>query len=139
MMQLQQFLLIFQGCSCSLRHLTGRDDTRYAIPCALVASTAFFSYPDTTVALYAMWKMLQITYNYGVERGYVPHVPHFPLLLYCASTAMLFHAATWEPLTLRPNYWKFLHSLSGGRYVFHKQSLNTLSLPALVFEKSQRS
>lgn len=65
-----------------------------------------------------MWKTLQITYNYGVERGYVPHVPHFSLLLYCASTAMLFHAATWEPLTLRQNYWKFLHSLSGGRYVY---------------------
>lgn len=109
---------ILKATSCTLRHATGRDDPAYAIPAGLVASCAFFSYPDTTVALYAMWKLLQISYGLAEERGWVPHVPHFTLVLYCASTAMLFHAATWEPLTLRQNYWKFLHSLSGGRYGF---------------------
>lgn len=57
----------------------------------------------------------QITYNIGNSKGYLPTVPHFTFLLYCASTATLFHAATLEPLTLRQSYWKFLHSLSGGR------------------------
>lgn len=99
-----------------MRHVTNNDHPLYAIPAGLIASTAFFSYPDTTVALYAMWKMLQITYNIGVEHGYLPRIPHFTFILYCFSTAMLFHAATMEPLTLRQNYFKFLHSLSGGRY-----------------------
>nr|CAI5843961.1 unnamed protein product [Callosobruchus analis] len=32
-----------------------------------------------------------------------------------AFTAILFHAAILEPTNLRPSYWKFLHSISGGR------------------------
>lgn len=100
-----------------MRHATGRDDPRYAIPSALLASLAFFSYPDKTVALYALWKMLQISYNFGVERRYVPRVPYFTILLYCTSTAILFHAAILEPLALRLSYFKFLHSVTGGRYL----------------------
>lgn len=46
--------------SCSLRHLTDKDDPIFAVPAALLASIAFASYPDTTVALYVMWKMLQV-------------------------------------------------------------------------------
>uniref|UniRef100_A0A182FHE7 Transmembrane protein 135 N-terminal domain-containing protein n=1 Tax=Anopheles albimanus TaxID=7167 RepID=A0A182FHE7_ANOAL len=57
----------------------------------------------------------KITYNWGIEQGYLPKVPGFTVLLYSASTALLFHAATIEPKNLRPSYWKFLHSISGGR------------------------
>lgn len=59
--------------------------------------------------------MLQISYNIGTDAGYLPKVPYFTFVLYCASTATLFHAATLEPANLRSSYWKFLHSLSGGR------------------------
>lgn len=58
-----------------------------------------------------------MTYNWGIEKGFVPKIPGFTVLLYCASTALLFHAATLEPMTLRPSYWKFLYSISGGRFV----------------------
>ena len=73
------------------------------------------SYPDKTAALYIMWKMLQITYNLLARRDYVPKIPGFSIFLYCAFTAVLFHAALIEPNSLRPSYWKFLHGLSGGR------------------------
>lgn len=43
-----------------MRHILDRDDPSSAIPAALIASIAFASYPDTTVALYVMWKMLQV-------------------------------------------------------------------------------
>lgn len=105
----------FQLLSCSLRHFTDKDDAVHAIPAALIASVAFSSYPDTTVALYVMWKALQFSYNLGVEANYLPEVPYFTYFLYCASTATLFHAAILEPTSLRASYWKFLHSLSGGR------------------------
>lgn len=105
----------FQLLSCSLRHFTDKDDAVHAIPAALIASVAFSSYPDTTVALYVMWKALQFSYNLGVEANYLPEVPYFTYFLYCASTATLFHAAILEPTNLRASYWKFLHSLSGGR------------------------
>lgn len=57
----------------------------------------------------------QISYNIGIDAGYLPKIPHFTFLLYSVSTATLFHAATLEPTNLRSSYWKFLHSLSGGR------------------------
>lgn len=54
---------ILQLVSCGMRHLFDKDDPSSAIPAALVASIAFASYPDTTVALYVMWKMLQVSDN----------------------------------------------------------------------------
>lgn len=59
--------------------------------------------------------VLQLIYNKGVEKGYLPKVPGTTILLYCASTGLLFHAAVLEPQNLRPSYWTFLLRLSGGR------------------------
>lgn len=81
----------------------------------MLASLAFFSYPDKSAALYIMWKALQITYNMLADKGYLPHIPGSMIFMYCAFTAVLFHAATIEPKNLRPSYWKFLYNLSGGR------------------------
>lgn len=109
------FATIFRLSSCSLRHIFGNDDPLYGVPAAFLASIAFASYPDTTVALYVFWKALQISYNIGIDAGYLPKVPHFTFILYSLSTAVLFHAALLEPMNLRTSYWKFLQSLSGGR------------------------
>ncbi|XP_059613346.1 transmembrane protein 135-like [Phlebotomus argentipes] len=109
------FSALFRATSCSLRHLIGRDSPFHAVPAGLLASTMFSQYPDTSVCLYIMWKMLQITYKLGIERKILPRVPGATIFLYCTFTATLFHAAMVEPLNLRPSYWKFLHSLSGGR------------------------
>lgn len=109
------FTSLYKMSSCLLRHMTNDDKAAYAIPSGLIASVAFGYYSDTTIALYIMWKTLQMSYNWGIEKGYVPKIPGFTVLLYCASTALLFHAATLEPMNLRPSYWKFLHSISGGR------------------------
>lgn len=54
----------FQLTSCSLRHITGKDDPLHAIPSAFLASIAFSSYPDTTVALYVFWKALQVNQSF---------------------------------------------------------------------------
>ncbi|ERL90703.1 hypothetical protein D910_08050 [Dendroctonus ponderosae] len=99
---------LFRGSLCVLRRIFGRDDPAFAFPASMLASVAFKKYPDTTVALY-------ITYNIGTQKGLVPRVPGFPEFLYCLSTGILFHAALLEPTNLRPSYWKFLHSISGGR------------------------
>lgn len=100
---------------CTLRRITGKDAASHAVPAGLIAGLAFRKYPDTTVALYVLWKAAQITYTMGIDKGILPRVPGFTEFLYCFSTAVLFHAALLEPTNLRPSYWKFLHSLSGGR------------------------
>lgn len=106
---------VFRSIMCLMRHITGQDSPYYALPAGLIAGLSFTNYPDTTVALYVFWKMLQITYTMGIDRGVVPEVPGFTIFLYSFSTAVLFHAALVEPNNLRVSYWKFLHSISGGR------------------------
>lgn len=112
---LGSFSFLYKGISCFLRNCTGKDDPRYAIPAGFIGSVAFTQYPDITVALYVMWKTLQILYNLGVANNKILQVPGFVIFLYCLCTAILFHAAIIEPHNLRPSYYKFLHSLSGGR------------------------
>lgn len=106
---------LFRAVLCLLRRSTGKDLPIYALPAGAIAGTAFLKYPDTTVALYIMWKMLHITYNMGIDQNILPKVPGFSELLYCLSTGLLFHVAIIEPNNLRPSYWKFLHGVSGGR------------------------
>uniref|UniRef100_T1P8C9 MoeZ/MoeB domain protein n=1 Tax=Musca domestica TaxID=7370 RepID=T1P8C9_MUSDO len=110
------FSFLFKSVSCGLRHGFNRDDPRFAIPAGLIASTSFLYYPDKTVALYVMWKTLQIVYNLGVEKKKVPKIPGFTIMLYAFCTAVLFHAGILEPKTLRPSYYKFLQDISGGRF-----------------------
>lgn len=50
----------FQGINCVLRRTTGKDSPYHAIPAGLLAGLAFKQYPDTTVALYVMWKTAQV-------------------------------------------------------------------------------
>lgn len=109
------FSFIYKGISCTLRHSFGRDDPRFAIPAGLLASVSFTKYPDVTVALYVMWKALQINYNLGIGEGILPHISGFTLFLYSFCTAVLFHAGILEPKTIRPSYFKFLHAISGER------------------------
>lgn len=111
-----------------LRRIDGKDCPYHAVPAGLIAGIAFLQYPDTTVALYVLWKTAQITYNLGIDKGFLPKVPGFVNFLYSFSTATLFHAAILEPTNLRPSYWKFLHSISGGRYVHTRIVLTALSL-----------
>ncbi|XP_011192507.2 transmembrane protein 135 [Zeugodacus cucurbitae] len=112
---LGSFSFIYKSASCILRHSFGRDDPRFAIPAALLASVSFTKYPDVTVALYVMWKALQINYNLGIKEGVLPHISGFTLFLYSFCTAVLFHAGILEPKTIRPSYFKFLYAISGER------------------------
>ncbi|KAH8248336.1 hypothetical protein KR032_001194 [Drosophila birchii] len=109
------FSFLYKAVSCLLRHSFNRDDARFAIPAGLISSVAFTMYPDNTVALYVMWKALQILCAKGQERGILPHIPHFMLFLYSFFTAVLFHAGILEPKSLRPSYYKFLQAISGDR------------------------
>uniref|UniRef100_A0A6M2E0R9 Putative secreted protein n=1 Tax=Xenopsylla cheopis TaxID=163159 RepID=A0A6M2E0R9_XENCH len=126
------FTGIFRLSSCVLRWVSGKDRPENALPAGILAGLAFGKYRSNNIALYVMWKMLHISYNIAVLKGLVPEVPGFTIFLYCFSTAILFHAAILEPTNLRPSYWKFLHSLSGGRIA----SMSRASMDAWGFGTS---
>ncbi|KAL3275126.1 hypothetical protein HHI36_019897 [Cryptolaemus montrouzieri] len=123
---------LFRATLCLLRRATGKDLPIFALPAGLIAGTTFYKYPDTTVALYLMWKMIQITYNMGIDRNLLPYIPGFVEFLYCFNTGILFHAALIEPANLRPSYWKFLHGITGGRIA----CMDRISLDAWGLESS---
>lgn len=106
---------LFRGVNCLLRRFLDKDSNFNAIPAGFIAGLAFFLYRDNTIALYFMWKTLQITYNTGVEKGILPSIPYGAVFFYAVSTSVLFHVAIVEPQNLRPSYWRFLEAMSGGR------------------------
>lgn len=123
------FAGVYRLISCLMRRIFHKDSHTYAIPAGLVASITFMAYPNTTVALYFMWKALQLLWNDATENGKVPKVKWFVIFLYCFSTATLFHAAIIEPQNLRSSYWKFLYKVSGGRIAaMSRIPLNTFGL-----------
>ncbi|KAI8044557.1 transmembrane protein 135-like [Drosophila gunungcola] len=109
------FSLLFKTTSCSLRHSFGYDNALFAIPAGLIGSIGLLRFPNTTVALYLMWKALQLFYNWGSAEGKLPEVPNFAMIMYAFFTAVLFHAAILEARALRPSYYKFLMKISGNR------------------------
>ncbi|XP_022202091.1 transmembrane protein 135 [Nilaparvata lugens] len=111
------FSALYRAMSCLLRWQVGFDDELLAVPAGVVGGLAFCFFRDNTVALYMMWKSLQILYNVGTGKGYVPELPQASIFFHCLSTAVLFHAALLEPHNLRSSYWKFLCSMSGGRII----------------------
>lgn len=44
-----------------------KDHPLYALPAGLIGSIGFAYYPDVTVALYVMWKMLQVCYLFNIK------------------------------------------------------------------------
>ncbi|KAL2740318.1 transmembrane protein 135-like isoform X1 [Vespula squamosa] len=109
------FTTLYKFTSCSLRRIYNKDSPKFAIPAGLIASTAFIAFPNNTLALYLMWKMLHLLWIDGVEKKILPDIKWFVIFLYSFSTAVLFHAAIIEPQNLRSSYWKFLYNASGGR------------------------
>ncbi|XP_012219245.1 transmembrane protein 135-like [Linepithema humile] len=123
------FVSLYRLMSCLLRRAFHKDSHIYAVPAGLVASMAFMAYPNNTVALYFMWKALQLLWNDAVENKKVPEIKWFVIFLYCFSTAVLFNAALLEPQNLRSSYWRFLYNMSGGRIaVMSRLPLDTLGL-----------
>lgn len=67
-------VIILQAVLCLLRWITGKNEPSHAIPAGLLAGVAFVKYPDTTVALYVMWKAAQVTTTKGRNRNRIENV-----------------------------------------------------------------
>jgi len=80
-----------------------------------MGSIGLLHFPNTTVSLYLMFKSLQLLYNWGVAQGKVPEVPNFSLIMYGFFTSVLCHSTVLEAQSMRPSYYKFIETISGGR------------------------
>ncbi|GAB6029292.1 hypothetical protein CHUAL_005057 [Chamberlinius hualienensis] len=108
------FVAIYNSVNCCLRWLTKRDDPLFSLPAGFLAGLSMFFYRSSTVAWYVGWRVLEIFYRSGMKSGYLPQWDEGVILLYSASTALLFHAAVVEPHNLKPAYFRFLDRVTGG-------------------------
>ncbi|KAF6214087.1 hypothetical protein GE061_011818 [Apolygus lucorum] len=106
---------VYRIISCWKRHSKSEDSSLSAIPAGFVAGLSIYFYRDNTIALYFMWKLLQLSYTLGVDAGYFLELPYAPVFIHALSTSVLFHTAVMEPTNLRPSYWNFLQAMSGGK------------------------
>ncbi|XP_076398351.1 transmembrane protein 135 isoform X1 [Megachile rotundata] len=131
---LGSFTGLYRLVSCLLRRSFNKDSSYYAIPAGLIAGLTFMAYSSNTIALYFMWKALQLLWNDLTEKKIVPEVKWFAIFFYSFSTAVLFHAAVLEPHNLRTSYWKFLYNISGGRIAV----MSRIPLDQFGLESSRR-
>ena len=51
----------------------------------------------------------------GAAENFLPTIPGFQLFFFGTGTALICHAATFEPLSIEIDYLRFLYSITGGR------------------------
>ena len=61
--------------------------------------------------------MFQISVRRLNARGVLPSPPLFVELWYALATSLLFHMAVVDPGSLKPSYWTFMNTVTGGRLV----------------------
>ena len=61
---------------------------------AIVAGPFIYLNPNSSLALYVMWKALESVYNEAVNSKIVNHKTIYPSLLYSLATAHLFYTVS---------------------------------------------
>jgi hypothetical protein len=115
--------ILFQLMSCVLRRIFNRDSKLHAIPSGLLAGLTFGFFPDNTIALYVMWKSLQVC---------------IPVLLFLKSSFLFFSILAYFPCFIR----KYRHPHLNNFEPFYKLDvdimpwmpllLHTNFLPAII-------
>lgn len=106
---------VFKLTSCLLRGTLGGDSALIAIPSGFLAGFSMIFYASKSVAIYILWKTLEILCRLGVSKGWLPNIPFAVELLYATATAVLFHMAVVSPHNLKPSYYAFMRRITGQR------------------------
>ncbi len=116
-----------QTVICTCHHHLNSDTRAVHTAAGAVAGLAMFTFQNTSVAMYVLWKLIEVTtnqtlhnccqilYKNAVRRGQLPQIPFGAILLYTVSTAFCLFAAVVEPHAIRKSYWNFLYNLTGTR------------------------
>ncbi|KAK5972330.1 hypothetical protein GCK32_000579 [Trichostrongylus colubriformis] len=108
---------IFHAARCFLNRTTvSRSQKEMNSIVAGVASAAsMMVYPNVTIAMYTMWKGIEVVYNSLVERGAISPIPYGDVILYTFSTGYVLWQTVIEPQAIRKGYLNFLDGITGNR------------------------
>ncbi|KAI1721778.1 transmembrane protein like protein [Ditylenchus destructor] len=128
MLKLPTFLammpLIFQASRCAMNRLFGRKIEQAPSIAGALSGMAMLVWPNTSVAMYTLWKAIEIAYFKLAEKfWFIPIVKGGDILLYSIAAGYLIGVAVVEPQALRKNYYKFLCDITGNRMVLFNRRL----------------
>uniref|UniRef100_G3MLX3 Transmembrane protein 135 N-terminal domain-containing protein n=1 Tax=Amblyomma maculatum TaxID=34609 RepID=G3MLX3_AMBMU len=106
---------LFRGCRCLLRHYYGYESPWQVFASGLVAGLSMAVSPNTTLALYLTWKLIEVLYCQAARRGHAPSLAWGPEILFAFGCGVMMFCAVVEPHNMRPSYAKFLNDMTGDR------------------------
>uniref|UniRef100_A0A915D9F4 Uncharacterized protein n=1 Tax=Ditylenchus dipsaci TaxID=166011 RepID=A0A915D9F4_9BILA len=81
-------------------------------------------WPSTNVAMYTIWKAIEIAYlRLAHKYSFIPNFNGGDALLYSLTAGYLIGVAVIEPHALRRSYYKFLCDVTGNRMVLFNRRL----------------
>ncbi|CAN7984053.1 unnamed protein product [Ixodes pacificus] len=106
---------LFRGSRCLLRRACGHESPWQVLAGGLLAGLSMAASPNSTLALYMAWKLVEVLYCRAAKQGCVPTVPWGPEMLFALGTGVMMSCAVVEPHNMRPSYAKFLNNVTGDR------------------------
>ncbi|CAN7989328.1 unnamed protein product [Ixodes hexagonus] len=106
---------LFRGSRCLLRRAYGQESPWHVLVGGLLAGLSMAASPNSTLALYMAWKLVEVLYCWAAKEGYAPVVPLGPEMLFALGTGVMMFCAVVEPHNMRQSYAKFLNDISGDR------------------------
>lgn len=113
---LGSFVAIFKIVEWVLELLRNKRDEVNGLLAGGAAGLSMIFYRNSSIALYLASKISEVLYKHGISAGILPSIPYAEILAYSFSTALLFHACTWEVHSVRPSYWRYLNVVTAKRF-----------------------
>ncbi|KAK6766136.1 hypothetical protein RB195_025814 [Necator americanus] len=107
--------LIFHTVRCSMNRFPQSGNTCRNIIAGAASGLAMLAFPNVAIAMYVMWKAIEIIFYDLVKQGKIRPLPYGDLLLYTVSTGYVLWQIIIEPQAIRKGYLKFLLGLTGNR------------------------
>lgn len=122
------FSALFKLTNCVLRRFTNESSARNCFIAGLLAGQTFFLHPSPTMALYVVWKCLEILFHESARKNALlsRHKDKLIVLLYGLSTSQLFYSAILDPGHIKQSYLAFLDRMS--RHRLHWINRNILDV-----------
>ncbi|WKY16041.1 hypothetical protein Q1695_001040 [Nippostrongylus brasiliensis] len=107
--------LLFHTTRCLLNRVPFCPVEVSETAAGVISGFSMLPYRSVTIAMYTMWKGIEVMYRKWMEQGLVPSVPYGDIILYTISTGYVLWQTVIEPQALRKGYLNFLLGITGNR------------------------
>ncbi|KHJ99986.1 hypothetical protein OESDEN_00049 [Oesophagostomum dentatum] len=107
--------LIYHALLCTMNRVPMFSNEFRNVTAGAASGLAMLAFPNVSIAMYFMWKAIEVIYYNLAKQGKIQPLPYGDLLLYTVSTGYVLWQIIIEPQAIRKGYLKFLLGLTGNR------------------------